>query len=309
MGISTKFSALLPLLLVLALGTTAHLAHRASLAAWERSRVDDGVPRLFVPDAAFLRKISLGQRTALSDLYWLQLIQYVGTKEADAAGWPQLAAIGNLVVDLDPEHGYAYEVVGLLLASKGRIEESNAILGKGMENVPDRWQLPFFAGFNHFFELQDPLRGGELIARASRIPGAPEYLPHLAARLLNTGGRIDTAIAFVEAALAEAGDNEAARAALEQRRDQLRIEQALQLIEQAIARYEERTGRKPASLDELVGSVLVGIPTAPSGVPFAYDPATGALSHPELPERIVYRDDLVVIPGSSVPSASTEATP
>lgn len=271
------------------LGLT-HLAHLDATAAGVAVGLEEGgPPRLFVPDARMIRWLAFGQHTAASDVYWLQLIQYVGTPEADRAGWPQLLDIGNLVVDLDPEHGYAYETIGVLLNSKRRIDESNLMLEKGIENVPDRWQLPFFAAFNYYFELEDPVRGATLLQRAAKLPGSPAYVPLLVARLYNTAGQIETALAFVETAMRESGGQEPAYSSLEERRNELLIERDLLLLEKSMERYQERTGRRPSSLDDLVGSVLVAIPVSPTGRPYSYDPGTGTVSSPELPDRVRYR--------------------
>lgn len=275
--------------IALSLGLT-HLAHLHAARAGVAGGLDEGgPPRLFVPDARMIRWLSFGQHTAASDVYWLQLIQYVGTTEADRAGWPQLLDIGNLVVDLDPEHGYAYETIGMLLNGKRRIDESNQILEKGIQNVPDRWQLPFFAAFNHYFELEDPIRGAALLERAAKLPGSPAYVPLLVARLYNTAGQIEAALTFVETAMVESGGQEPAYSSLEGRRNELLIERDLLLLERSLEVYAERTGRRASTLDDLVGPVLAGLPVSPTGRPYAYDPGTGQVSSPELPDRLRYR--------------------
>src|SRR5690349_3704960 len=67
----------------------------------------------WLPDGKLLRIASAGQRLALSDLYWLKLVQYMGeTVLAKAQRWEALYPLANIVTDLDPRHGYAYYVAG-----------------------------------------------------------------------------------------------------------------------------------------------------------------------------------------------------
>src|SRR5690606_31785146 len=154
---------------VLLAGAT-HLIHLHAVDE-AASELSADTPILLLPDADVVRWLSLGQRTTAADLYFLRLVQYVGNAVAAEAGWPQLLALGELITDLDPEFGYAYEATGILLSSRNRPEESNRILKKGFDAVPLRWQLPFFASYNHWYLLDDLEGGAELLLRAARIPG------------------------------------------------------------------------------------------------------------------------------------------
>ena len=86
-----------------------------------------------------MRWFSLGHALTASHLYWLRAVQYIGEPRAEERGWATLFPVVDLVTDLDPGHGYAYQVAGVVLSSAGRIDESNAILEKGTRNVPSRW--------------------------------------------------------------------------------------------------------------------------------------------------------------------------
>lgn len=175
-----------------------HLAHR-SLGGDSLTR--DPI----LPDAASLRTLSHSHRTSAADLYWLHLIQYVGATAGAPIPWPKLEALAELVTTLDPEFGYAYEATGILLSEAGRIDSSNRILYKGLEEVPSRWQIPFFASFNHWHHLGELEEGGALLLRASRVPGSPRYLAELSSRLYASAGNVDDGLALVELML-QAGD-------------------------------------------------------------------------------------------------------
>jgi hypothetical protein len=88
-----------------------------------------------VPSGEAVRAVALGHRTFLSDLYWLATVQYIGEPKADQRGWEKLLPLADLVTDLDPRHGYAYQTAGIVLSAAGRLEESDRILQKGIRRA------------------------------------------------------------------------------------------------------------------------------------------------------------------------------
>jgi tetratricopeptide (TPR) repeat protein len=275
----------LVLLVVLAIG--AHLAHHRAADAFGPSSAPPGeVSTFYLPSGEVVRKLCFGQQTTVADLYFLKMVQYIGTESADRAGWPQLLDLGELITDVDPDYYYAYEVAGILLSDKRRIDESNQIFEKGIAAVPDRWQLPFFAAYNYWFELQDLKTGEMLLWKASKLPGAPEYTSVLAARLASNAHELDSALAYVDTMLGQQ-PNPKVRERLEARRVDILVEMDLQRLEAAIADFQVRTGRLPDSLSVLFGP-LQHLPTAPDGSAYQYDPANGTVRSPLLPKRLHY---------------------
>ena len=97
--------------------------------------------------------------TFVSDLYWLATVQYIGDPMADKRGWEKLYPLADLVTDLDPRHGYAYQTAGIVLSAAGRFDESDRILVKGMERGPPYWTFPFYLSFNAWFYRGDYAEG------------------------------------------------------------------------------------------------------------------------------------------------------
>lgn len=274
-----------PLLLV-ALAGTAHALHRSAQASQAEARLEKPLP-----NANILRFLSSSHRTSAADLYWLHLVQYVGTPEAQAAGWPELEALAELVTTLDPEYGYAYQAAGVLLTEAGRYEASNEILGKGMEHVPDRWQLPFYAGFNHWNHLGNMQEAGRLIASAAQLEGGPAYLSELSTRLYASSGDIDEGLALMDLMIDGTEDPLMREGLLSQRNDLL-VEQALQRVERAIEAFQASEGRRPRSLGELVQAIPAVRETLATeiGQTIHFDVHTGLVASPLLPERLVVYD-------------------
>lgn len=283
-----------------ALAVAAHLFHIA--AAGDLRRGSGELPHVWTSDGAAMRRFTLGQHTTAADLSWLKMVQYVGTSQVANAQWPQLLELLQEVTDLDPEYGYAYEAGGLLLSLTGRIDESDAILEKGMEHVPDRWQLPFFAAFNHWYERGDLMRGAELLVRAAAIPGSPDYVTNLAARLSSGANQIEVAIELLSATLSE-GVPEEAEEEMVRKLNELIVERDLRWLEAQLAEYFEQHGAHPPMLGTLL---LIGqverLPVAPDGSLYDYDPATGEVSSAMLPKRLHYEARL----GAAQPKVAEE---
>lgn len=278
-----KLRLLFPLLL-LAFGASAHGMHR-SVA--ERAEGPESIRPL--PQADVLRFFSSSHRTSVADLFWLNLVQYVGTAAEIERGWPHLEAIAEVVTTLDPEYGYAYQATGILLSEAGRYEASNRFLEEGMEHVPSRWELPFFAGYNYWQHLGDSQKAAALMFRASRIDRSPAYLAELSNRLYSSSGNIDEGLALLDLVLSGTEDP-LVRESLERRRDELWVEKALQAIEREIETFREDHGRLPRSLAELQGGEAGAILRSPIGPSISLDPGTGEVRSSLLLERLVVYD-------------------
>jgi hypothetical protein len=234
----------------------------------------------WLPNGRLLRTVSGGQRLLLADLYWFKAVQYVGeTVLAKVPRWEALYPLAEIVTDLDPRFGYAYQVTGSNLAGLAhRYEEADRILSKGMRSLPERWSLPFVMATNKFLFEQQYAEAAEYARRAAEVGKRP-YLALLAANLsalANTDDEYRAAVAFLDQMLAET-DTPELKDELRQRRTRIRTFQELATLERAIEAHRVRTGRLPARLADLVPGDLGTLPVDPSGGRFLYDQATGAV--------------------------------
>ena len=268
-------------LLLLVSAAATHLLHRAAIAeVTEREKLGP------LPNARILRFVTSSHHTTAADLYWLKLVQYVGTEAALRAGWPDLEALAELVTTLDPKYGYAYQAAGILLSTVERIEASNEILDRGMENVPDRWEIPFYAAFNRWHHQGEFQEAGELMLRAARIPGRPAYVPELASRLYASSGSLDDGIALLELMI-ESTEDPLLREDLLRRREDLEIEKMLRRIEDRVAEALERTGRYPPTLELLGDAEIDAFLQTPLGRTIRWNPETGEVRSLYLQDRLV----------------------
>jgi tetratricopeptide (TPR) repeat protein len=232
----------------------------------------------FLPSGRTVRLASMGQRLLLADFYWLRAVQYVGeTVMAKVPRWEALYPLADIVTDLDPRFGYAYQIAGSNLGGLAhRYDEADRILQKGMAHLPERWSLPFVYATNKFIYEHKFAEAAEYTRRAAVIGKRP-HLALLAANLsavANTDDEYRTAIAFIDQMLAET-DTDELRAELRARRVKIETYAALSDVEKAIAAHRARTGRLPARLADLVPGELARIPADPSGGRIVYDATTG----------------------------------
>jgi hypothetical protein len=268
------------------LAVLAWLALAAAATAVARSSLEPEATALgrirdpaWVPSGRVVRLASFGQRLLLADVYWLKTVAYVGEWAMQPErGMSALLPLADLVTDLDPRFGYAYQVAGSNLSGLGRlVPESNRILEKGMRNVPGRWSLPFLYAFNKFFYEGDFATAARFARRAADVGKRP-HLALLAANLSLVANRDDeylAALQILEVSLQQAETPEL-RAQLRGRIVKVKTYQALSLVERAVAAFRERNVRRPIVVEELTrGGFLQAVPADPSGGVIILDPTTG----------------------------------
>lgn len=246
-----------------------------------------------LPRGEVLKPTLLGYHHLGADLIWLRIIQVLGDKVVRDQDYQWLYHALDVVTILDPSYLYAYDVGGTVLAElAGRYDLSNQILEKGLEPNPQSWRLPFLLGFNHFFHLGQPRQAADYMARAAGARGMlhegspPPYIPRLASRLYAQGKSPEVAIEFLHAMLLQ-NPEPVIREQLQRRIRRIELERDLQIIERTVQRYEEATGKKPSSLDDLVASGFLGsIPEEPYGGHYLFDTTTGEVSSSTHVERI-----------------------
>nr|NJM02674.1 hypothetical protein [Desulfobacula sp.] len=113
-----------------------------------------------------------------------------------------------VISTLHPDFIDTYFICESSLSSLGSdsVKKTNAVLEKGIAAKPDNWILLFFKGFNHFRYQSDPGEAASTLYKASRIPGAPVWLGHLAILLSAEGGDIYAGLMWLKAMLATERD-------------------------------------------------------------------------------------------------------
>lgn len=261
----------------------------ALLVPAAQSRVDDA-RRAMGPDpdtssvwtGRVVRALSMGYSDLLADLYWMRAIQYYGKQKLAGTGFADLAPLLETAAELDHRFSIVYRYGAVFLSEQspvgaGKPEMGVTLLGKGADRNPLDWHLRQEEGLFTFFYLNDPKKGSEILQRASRIPGAPDWMSALSAQVLSKGGELEAAlnmwsIIYQESEPGILRDNAG---------DQIKIVRSRILardLQRAIQNYQAKTGDTKSSLAELRNAGVITGFTDLAGVEFNFDSSQGAVS-------------------------------
>jgi tetratricopeptide (TPR) repeat protein len=240
----------------------------------------------YVPRGDAFSLLSPSVKLSIANAYWLATVQYIGEPRRAQRGFDKLFPLVDLVTDLDPQHGYAYHTAGIVLSAERRLEESDRILKKGMEpGRPNWWSYPFYLAFNQFFYRGDYVEAARWAEIAARTPGASTNISHLAMALKVKSGSPDDAIRFLDEMRRTAQDEASAKRLDEQYRLAV-LQRDFHLLDEAVARFKEASGRAPTRLEELVAAGLVEVvPREPFGGRYYLD-ADGSVHSSENDHRM-----------------------
>ena len=210
-----------------------------------RALVRSEAPAGFLIPSGFSRVLALGYKGVLSDYLFLKATTFYGDRSLhqqvlSEEDWHYFITSLDVVTDLDPYFFDPYILgEGVLTWGPKKYDAANRLLEKGRKYRRNDWRIPYFIGFNYFYFLKDYAKGADYMMEASRLPGSPDYLPNLAARLAYYGDKTKTALVFLRQMLAETKDQRI-MASLQKRLDAL--EKAVYL-EDLIGKFHSRTGK------------------------------------------------------------------
>lgn len=265
------------------------IASGLALTVLERQRPSDAraAELAYLPKGEYIRVAALGYREMAADLIWLKAVQPLGELKQSKAGYRWAYHAVEVVTDVDPSFAFAYQAAGTILGVWGGApRESIAILTKGMRAHPDIWQLPLVVGYDYFYELHDVRAAARYFRMAAVLPGAPEYLGKLAARMTVQAGDPEAALEFLQRLSMQTQD-ERIRAGLQKRMQEVVIERDLRFLEEGVRRYRARYGKFPQTMEALVtGGIVNRVPAEPLGGSYRVNPSDGTVSSTSLPDRL-----------------------
>lgn len=162
---------------------------------------------LYLPSGKYLQPLSLGYQLMFADLLWIKTITYFGGHFMGDGEYPWLYHILSLIIDLDPRFDFPYYFGGVVLSLEAaQVENANKILVRGIEAYPDKWEYPFYIGFNHYYHRGDAALAAPYIEKAATLPGAPEFVKSLVGTLYMKSGADETALKFFREAYGNTKD-------------------------------------------------------------------------------------------------------
>jgi hypothetical protein len=238
---------------------------------------------LYVRSPEAMKRLALSYDSLVADLYWIRAVQhYGGTKLSTDPNkaYDLLYPLLDLTTSLDPRLNVAYYYGAIFLAEPfpggpGRPDLAIALLQKGLQAQPEKWEFAQEIGFINYWWVQDYAQAAAWFRRASELPNAPSWLTALAATTLAQGGsRASSRVLWEQ--IGRTAEDDWFRG--EARRRLLQLD-AMDQLDQLNA--------------ALRAGVLRGLPADPTGVPYrlesdrvTVDPRSSLYPLPTEPVRL-----------------------
>ncbi len=229
---------------------------------------------LYIDSPKLLKRASLGYNGLMACIYWTRTVQYFGQRHFDHEHtYNELAPLLEITTALDPHLLPAYQFGASFLAPQppngaGEPDRAIRLMEYGIEHNPDDSQLYYDLGFVYYTELHEYRKASEVFERGSEVPGAHPFMKIMAAQTAQHAGDLQTARMLWSATYQTGREANVRHNALEHLRA-IQVDEDVINLQAAVTRFGERTGRLPASINELVEAEhLPGVPLDPDGTPY-----------------------------------------
>jgi len=240
-----------------------------------QATIDDA---LYISSPAMVRRASLGFNGLMACIYWTRTVQYFGHRHYNRERtYNELAPLLEIATTLDPHLTPAYEFGASFLAPNppngaGEPERAVQLMQYGIDHNPDDWHLYYNLGFVYYTELKDYRKAAEIFDRGSHVPGAHPFMKVLAAQMAEHAGDFTTARLLWSATFETSHEVQIRQNAMEHLRA-LTVDEEVTRLQAMVTKFGERTGRLPASMQELAAAEhLRGVPADPDGDPYQLTP-------------------------------------
>jgi len=248
-----------------------------------QKRIDDtrgnfrAIEETLYLSSSALKKISLGYKEIVADIYWLRAIQYFGGKKIKEQDPDLLYKYFDILTDLDPQFVNAYRFGGTFLAEPppyglGDIEKGTRLFDKGRENNPNSFRIPLEEAFVYYLYAKDYERAAELFDEASEKPGLSPFrrasIKGMAASAHTYGGNRELS-KKIWREIYETTPNEGRRNFALRNLKELETMDMEDRLTEALRQYIKRYNEIPTSLNALRDAGIVKqIPREPLGGKF-----------------------------------------
>lgn len=231
---------------------------------------------LYLPNEKLLDHFTAGLSSVVADLLWLRCIQYMAREfRSQEHKFTWLEHMCTTVTRLDPYFTGAYQYGATLLAAIGNDEAAYALLERGIRARPDRWELPFEMAkifiLNRREEPGSAAAASYFLTMTAERSEHRDYFVRWAHHLLLHHDLFEDARRIWQDVY-ETTDDRLMRELAMRKLQELDLQKLCKDLTEAARRYEERLGRRPATIDQLVESGFIAQrPTDPVGGGFLID--------------------------------------
>jgi hypothetical protein len=169
----------------------------------------------------------------------------------------------------------------------GRPDLAIELINRGIRANPEYWRLYEDLGFVYYFDLKDYQRASAAFLEGSKNPASMVWMKIMAARVLEKGETRETS-AFLWKEIYDTGSDPEIKSNALTHLQLLRAETDCDQLDGLAAEYAKRTGKRPASLRDLVGAgLLPRAPVDPLGFAYVFNTDGKAQLNPTSP---LFRD-------------------
>jgi hypothetical protein len=236
---------------------------------------------LYLPNGKFLKIASLGQAPVLADLIYIWAIQFYSEYEREDRYRYVRHVFSEVIAELDPHYIDAYWLGALILiVENDDLEGGLALLDQGFAANPDKWILPYLAGWECWLADQ-PERTAEYFEIAAAVPQAPTSVRRLRATMVSRSGDLETSLSLWQEILDESGGDPTSVSIAERKIRDLTVRIHLRDLRAAVERFRIENSTYPRTLAELDRDGYIRfVPRHPDGADYAYDPRSGRVLGP-----------------------------
>jgi len=279
--------------IILILTIVFGLAAVVLLARWMDDNRND-VQNQLVEEPLYLngataKHLSFAFNGLAADWYWMRSLQYVGRKivsyedkhegrfdlsDLSSFDLRLLPSLLRVTTTLDPQFMAPYEYGAVILPELNQ-DEAIALLNYGIAANPSSWKLYQHLGYI-YWQRHDYQKASEVYAAGAKLPGAPEWMTAISARMKAEGGSRDAAREMYQH-LYEASNDGAVKEMVTKQIMRLDSLDERDAIRRVLADYRAQSGRC-ASLWRDVAVALHAarlrfevtdtLPLDPSGTPY-----------------------------------------
>lgn len=221
-----------------------------------------------------VRRMSLEYAPLAGAIYWTRVVQYYGEKHRlHQTNFELLWPLLDIATTLDPQLIVAYRFGSTFLSERaprgtGRPDLAVQLLERGLKANPDEWRLYQDLGNVYYFDLKDYAKASAAYQEGSKNPNAYLWMKVMAAKIAAEGQSPETSY-FLWQQVYQTTTDPAVKKNAE---DHLKLMAAvldLKELNRLTQEFEKRTGRRAASIGELVqAGLLPGVPSDPEGYPY-----------------------------------------
>jgi len=243
----------------------------------ERKPLDTTYNILIEPQpvsASTAKLVNFGFKEFLADYYWLSLIQYYGG--GDPYGkYRKMPDLFNNIIELSPKYEAVYQTGLIIMPGEGYVDEAIDFGYKGMDNMPDKWEIPYYTGLVYHIYKKDYVSAAKMFERAAEMPNALPITKYFAGIYYNKADQRETAYNIFKTVY-ETTKDDYVKDRAKKNMDHLAI---YFLLQDAVKYYHDNYKSYPSDLNQLVTKkVLKSIPEDPLTIGFTIDPNTGIVT-------------------------------